>query len=97
MAEEMQEDEPDSPLKVKLGKLANQISRFGYIGAVVIAVLYLVHFVILAGGASAFLQWDLKRCLQNCRSRFAGSCYYCMCRAGRSAIDDFTGTDAEYQ
>lgn len=54
MAEEMQEDEPDSPLKVKLGKLANQISRFGYIGAVVIAVLYLVHFVILAGGASAF-------------------------------------------
>ena len=54
MAEEMQEDEPDSPLKVKLGKLANQISRFGYIGAVVIAVLYLVHFIILAGGASAF-------------------------------------------
>ena len=39
MAEEMQEDEPDSPLKVKLAKLANQISTFGYIGAVVIAVL----------------------------------------------------------
>ena len=54
MMGKMAEDEPDSPLKVKLGKLANQISRFGYIGAVVIAVLYLVHFVILAGGASAF-------------------------------------------
>ena len=26
MAEEMQEDEPDSPLKVKLAKLAKQIS-----------------------------------------------------------------------
>ena len=39
MAEEMQEDEPDSPLKVKLTKLAGQISTFGYIGAVVIAVL----------------------------------------------------------
>ena len=48
MAEEMQEDEPDSPLKVKLAKLAK------HIGAVVIAVLYLVHFIILAGGASAF-------------------------------------------
>ena len=39
MAEEMLEDEPDSPLKVKLAKLANQISTFGYIGAIVIAVL----------------------------------------------------------
>ena len=29
MAEEMQEDEPDSPLKVKLAKLAKQISTFG--------------------------------------------------------------------
>ncbi|MEY8517364.1 calcium-translocating P-type ATPase, PMCA-type [Lachnospiraceae bacterium 29-84] len=54
MAEEMQEDEPDSPLKVKLAKLANQISTFGYIGAVVIAVLYLAYFVISAGGVSAF-------------------------------------------
>ena len=37
MAEEMQEEEPDSPLKVKLAKLAKQISTFGYIGAIVIA------------------------------------------------------------
>ena len=36
MAQEMQEDEPDSPLKVKLKKLADQISTFGYIAAVVI-------------------------------------------------------------
>lgn len=55
MAEEMQEDEPDSPLKVKLAKLANQISTFGYIGAVVIAVLYIIHFVMMAGGVSAYL------------------------------------------
>ena len=27
MAEEMQEEEPDSPLKVKLSKLADQISN----------------------------------------------------------------------
>lgn len=54
MAEEMQEDEPDSPLKVKLAKLAKQISTFGYIGAIVIAILYLVHFIILEGGVNAF-------------------------------------------
>lgn len=44
MAEEMQENEPDSPLKVKLSKLAKQISTFGYIGAIVIAVLYFYIF-----------------------------------------------------
>lgn len=55
MAEEMQEDEPDSPLKVKLTRLAAQISTFGYIGAVVIAVLYFAYFIISAGGVSAYL------------------------------------------
>jgi calcium-translocating P-type ATPase len=56
MAEEMQEDEPDSPLKVKLAKLANQISTFGYIGAIVIAILYLAYFIMQAGGFSAFFE-----------------------------------------
>ena len=55
MAEEMQEDEPDSPLKVKLAKLANQISTFGYIGAIVIAVLYMAYFITTTdGGLSGF-------------------------------------------
>lgn len=54
MAAEMQEDEPDSPLKVKLAKLASQISTFGYIGAAVIAILYLVHAVVVAGGLGEF-------------------------------------------
>ena len=55
MAEEMQNDEPDSPLKVKLAKLAGQISKFGYIGAVVIAVLYIAFFIINAGGISEYM------------------------------------------
>ena len=56
MAEEMQEEEPDSPLKVKLAKLAGQISTFGYIGAVVIAVLYLVYDIFfVSGGFNAFV------------------------------------------
>lgn len=54
MAEDMQEDEPDSPLKVKLSKLANQISVFGYVSAVVIVVLYMAYFVIKAGGFSGY-------------------------------------------
>lgn len=55
MAEDMQGDEVDSPLKVKLSKLAHQISTFGYIGAIVIALAYLVHFVIVAGGVQQYL------------------------------------------
>lgn len=54
MAEEMQEDEPDSPLKVKLAKLAKQISTFGYIGAIVIAILYFAFFIVSAGGFSEY-------------------------------------------
>ncbi len=54
MAEELQEEEPDSPLKVKLSKLASQISTFGYIGAFVIAVLYMAYFIINAGGFGAY-------------------------------------------
>ncbi len=54
MAEEMQDDEPDSPLKVKLSKLASQISTFGYIGAIVIALMYFGYFIISAGGFSEY-------------------------------------------
>ncbi len=54
MAEEMQEDEVDSPLKVKLSKLAGQISVFGYVGAVVIAILYFTYFIVSAGGIGSY-------------------------------------------
>jgi len=65
MAEEMQEDEPDSPLKVKLAKLANQISTFGYIGAVVIAILYVIFFIISAGGVSEYLSVGWSQILKD--------------------------------
>lgn len=55
MAADMNEEEVDSPLKVKLAKLAKQISMFGYIGAIVIAVVYMLHFIISAGGISEYL------------------------------------------
>lgn len=50
MAEDMADDEVESPLKVKLAKLAYQISMFGYIGSVVIALALLAHKVVIAGG-----------------------------------------------
>ncbi len=65
MAEEMQEDEPDSPLKVKLAKLANQISKFGYIGAVVIAVLYFGYFILNAGGVSAYFSMGIEQIIKD--------------------------------
>lgn len=65
MAEEMQENEPDSPLKVKLAKLAKQISTFGYIGAVVIAVLYMVYFVLCAGGFSAYMSIGAEQIIKD--------------------------------
>lgn len=64
MAQEMQEDEPDSPLKVKLSKLAGQISTFGYIGAIVIALLYLVYFIINAGGFYEFFAMGAGEVIQ---------------------------------
>lgn len=65
MAEEMQEDEPDSPLKVKLSKLAGQISTFGYIGAGVITVLYVLFFIMNAGGFSAYFANDAATIIQD--------------------------------
>ena len=46
MAKDMQDDDVESPLKVKLSKLADSISKFGYIGAVVIAITLMIHKVI---------------------------------------------------
>lgn len=54
MAEEMNEEEVDSPLKVKLTHLAEQISKFGYIGAVVIGCAILANS-ILGTGLQAWL------------------------------------------
>lgn len=47
-----QEDDRESPLKVKLGDLANGISKFGYIGGIAIAVALLIHRIVLAEATS---------------------------------------------
>ena len=60
MALEMQEEEPPSPLQVKLSILAGQISKIGYIGAILIALFYVIHFVSMAGGVEPYLNmgWE---------------------------------------
>ena len=55
MAEDMKDDEVMSPLKVKLSKLAKQISTFGYIGAIVIAIALMISYVFKAGGVSDYI------------------------------------------
>lgn len=48
IASELQtEDDRDTPLKVKLGNLANGISKFGYIGGIAIAVAMLIKTFFL--------------------------------------------------
>ena len=54
MAKDMEDDEVDSPLKVKLADLADKISKFGYIGAIVISIAYFIHFIIVAGGPAQY-------------------------------------------
>ncbi|WP_297520739.1 calcium-translocating P-type ATPase, PMCA-type [uncultured Clostridium sp.] len=55
MAEDMADENVDSPLKIKLTDLADKISKFGYIGATIIGVSFMVHKVIAIGGVNAYL------------------------------------------
>jgi calcium-translocating P-type ATPase len=55
IASELQnDDERDSPLKVKLSGLANGISKFGYIGGSAIAVAFMIQKIATAGGMAYF-------------------------------------------
>ncbi len=61
IASELQtDDDRDTPLKVKLGKLANGISKFGYIGGIAIAVAMLAKTILFDTNfnPSAFLFVD---------------------------------------
>jgi calcium-translocating P-type ATPase len=61
-----QDDDRDTPLKVKLSNLAKGISRFGYIGGIAIAVALLFqrivfqeHYILYAGTAETASNWLL--------------------------------------
>ncbi len=50
ISSEVQTEVRDSPLKVRLGKLAGQISRLGYTAAALVAVVYLLNAFVLDAG-----------------------------------------------
>ena len=51
IASELQGGEDrDTPLKIKLSKLAGDISKFGYIGGVAIALAYMFDRIVIANG-----------------------------------------------
>ncbi|GHU48861.1 calcium-translocating P-type ATPase, PMCA-type [Spirochaetia bacterium] len=53
IAKELQtEDERDTPLKVKLGKLAGNISKFGYIGGIAIALAFMMQKIFIHGAGA---------------------------------------------
>lgn len=50
LAAEIQESQPDSPLKIRLRNLAKVISRLGYIGAFLVAFSYLFSVIFIENG-----------------------------------------------
>ena len=58
LALEVQEDSRETPLQVKLGKLAKQISMFGYIGAAAIIVAVICINVFGLNGTPFVHTWD---------------------------------------
>lgn len=57
LALEVQEDTRETPLQVKLGKLANQISTFGYVGAICIVVGILAKTLLTGNAPSGLFEW----------------------------------------
>ena len=57
LALEVQEDTRETPLQVKLGKLAKQISTFGYIGAIAIVIAVIAKTLITGSIPSDVYEW----------------------------------------
>ena len=57
LALEVQEETRETPLQVKLGKLANQISTFGYIGAIAIVISVLAKTLLTGNIPEGLFQW----------------------------------------
>ena len=52
LASELQTETRESPLKLRLSRLARQISRIGYVSAGIIALSYLFRAIVVGGGFS---------------------------------------------
>ena len=50
IAIELQEKQPESPLKIRLRGLAQSISRLGYVGALLVSLSYLFNVIVISNG-----------------------------------------------
>jgi len=48
MAEELQDNENESPLKFRLRILANSISKIGYLASILVAISYLIYMIVIS-------------------------------------------------
>jgi len=58
LAKEIQEKEPESPLRMRLRGLAKVISRIGYIGAFLVTISYLFSVIVLQNHFNGAEIWD---------------------------------------
>ena len=57
LALEVQEDARETPLQVKLGKLAKQISTFGYVGAIAIVIGVMSKTLLTGNMPNGVFEW----------------------------------------
>lgn len=57
ISREIQLEQRESPLKIRLSKLAKQISRLGYVAAVLVALAYLFNVFFIDSG----MRWEIIR------------------------------------
>ena len=98
MAEEMQEEEPDSPLKVKLSKLADQISKFWIYRcnrdrSYVFCIFYYNGRWI----SGIFFLWDQKGLQDLIDAVSLAVVIICMCSTRRIAAYDISCINAKYK
>lgn len=67
LALEIQEKQPESPLKIRLRKLAQIISKIGYIGAILVSVSYLFSVIVIQNN---FNLTNIMQTLSNFRLMF---------------------------
>ena len=67
MAIELQDDNNESPLKIRLSKLANDISKVGYICSILVALSYLFYMIVISNNFDISL---IMKTLSNGRVMF---------------------------
>lgn len=82
LALEVQEESRQTPLQVKLAKLAKQISQFGYVGACGIMIAIILQNVLTGHMPENWPRMDVL----NCRSRFHFRDHHCMRGTGRLTV-----------